>query len=171
MTQHASHAPHRDEPSSPHRRARSLDERDHDAYRPDHKLPEDTACPKCHASIHDGRWQWLAADNGAVNVVCPACRRIRDGFPAGYVSVEGDFFNNHRVELLDLVLKHSTRATAEHPMRRLMKADDTPEGVMFTTTDTQLAREIGGALHDAYGGKVCCSFADTQELVRVHWIR
>jgi len=145
--------------------------RDHDAYRPDHKLPEHTACPQCHASIHDGRWQWMAADSDASNVVCPACRRIHDGFPAGYVSVEGDFFAKHRVELMNLVQRHATRATAEHPMRRLMKAEDTPEGVMFTTTDTHLAREIGGALHDAYGGNVNYSFADARDLLRVYWHR
>ena len=148
-----------------------MTEHANDAYRPDHKLAEHTTCPQCHASIRDGQWQWLEADVGAAKTVCPACRRIHDGFPAGYVSVEGDFFANHRVELLALVQQHATQATAEHPMWRLMRTDDTPEGVMFTTTDTHLAREIGGALHDEYGGNVNYSFSNAHELLRVHWNR
>lgn len=143
----------------------------HDSYRCDHDLPENTACPQCHASVHDGRWQWLEAAPGGALAMCPACRRIGDGFPAGYVSVEGEFFDRHRVELLNLVQTHVRRATAEHPLRRLMRTDDTPEGVMLTTTDTHLAREIGDALHDAYGGMVNYSFADSQDMLRVHWCR
>ena len=50
-----------------------------------------------------------------------------------------------------------------------MKTEDTTEGVMFTTTDTHLARDIGGALHDAYGGDVNYTFADAKEMLRVHW--
>ena len=156
---------------SPRPRDRGVEEHVHDAYRSDHKLAEQTTCPQCRASIHDGRWQWLPADAEAAKVVCPACRRIHDGFPAGYVSVEGDYFARHRVELLHLVQKHATRATAEHPMRRLMKVEDTPEGVMLTTTDTQLAREIGDALHDAFGGMANCSTTNSQEMARVHWSR
>jgi NMD protein affecting ribosome stability and mRNA decay len=74
---------------------------------------------------------------------------------------------------MNLVENHVTRATAEHPMRRLMTADDTPEGVLLTTTDAHLAREIGDALHDTYGGRVSYSnsFGDAQELLRVYWKR
>ena len=153
------------------RSARRFNEHHHDAYRSDPKLAEQTTCPQCNASIHDGQWQWLPADAEAAKVVCPACRRIHDGFPAGYVSVEGDYFARHRVELLHLVQKHATRATAEHPMRRLMKVEDTPEGVMLTTTDTQLACEIGDALHDAFGGMANYSTTNSQEMARVHWSR
>lgn len=172
MTQRPNHESSRTL-GAPHRRPDGFEERDHDndAYRPDHRLAEQTTCPQCNASIHDGRWQWMEADAEAAKVVCPACRRIHDHFPAGYVSVEGDYFARHRVELLHLVQKCATRTTAEHPMRRLMKVQDTPEGVMLTTTDGLLAREIGGALHETFGGKANFSQTDSHEMVRVHWSR
>ena len=146
-------------------------EHHHNAYRSDCKLPDTTMCRECHASIHDGRWQWLEAPVGSNQVLCPACRRIHDDFPAGFVSVEGDFFPKHRVELVHLVETRASHATAEHPLRRLIGAEDTPEGVMFTTTDIHLAREIGDALHAAYGGEVSFHCADEQDLLRVHWKR
>jgi NMD protein affecting ribosome stability and mRNA decay len=125
----------------------------------------------CHASVHDGRWQWLDAKTGCKDVVCPACQRIKDELPAGMVSIEGGFFGAHRVELLNLVQKLARRAEALHPLRRLMNVADTPEGVTVTTTDTHLARELGQALHDAYDGKLIYSPADGQKLLRVHWKR
>lgn len=150
---------------------RAYEPLDPDAYRCDHKLAEGTACPQCHASVHDGSWQWLEAAPGGAFATCPACRRIHDGFPAGYVSVEGEFFDRHRVELLNMVQNHVKRATAEHPLRRLMRTDDTPEGVMLTTTDTDLAREIGVALEATYGGTANYSLENEREMLRVHWQR
>ena len=162
---------HSHAPATPLRGSGVFVEHNHDAYRSDHKLPDATVCRECHASIHDGRWQWLEAPAGSNPILCPACRRIHDDFPAGFVTVEGKFFETHRVELMHLVQTHANRAVAGHPLRRLMGAEDTPDGVLFRTTDTHLAREIGGALHEAYGGKVNYSYADGQELLRVYWKR
>jgi hypothetical protein len=146
-------------------------EHDHGDYRSDHKSPEAATCRQCHASVHNGSWQWLKTPTVSAEILCPACQRIRDDFPAGFVSIEGDFFQKHRVELMYMVQTQSTRATAADPLRRLMRAHDTPGGVMFTTTDTHLAMEIGDALHDAFGGHIRFSFADGHELLRVHWKR
>jgi NMD protein affecting ribosome stability and mRNA decay len=146
-------------------------ERSQDPYGIDHQLPDATVCRNCHASVRDGRWQWVGAPVGSTAILCPACRRIQDHLPAGSVSIEGDFFNRHRVELVNLVQTRANRAAAEHPLRRLMGGEDIPEGVRFTTTDTHLAREIGGALHDNYGGEVNFRYADGQDLLLVHWKR
>lgn len=50
-----------------------------------------------------------------------------------------------------------------------MKIEDTPEGVMLTTTDTQLSRDIGEALESAFGGKANYSYSYDQEMIRVYW--
>jgi hypothetical protein len=148
-----------------------LTQHDHGAYRGDVRLPEGAMCPACHASVRDGQWQWLAAAPGAIHVRCPACRRIDDDFPAGFVSIEGDFFERHRVELMNLVQTRANRAVADHPLRRLMRSSDTPEGVLLATTDTHLARQIGTELRDTYGGTVSFSYESDQEMLRVYWAR
>jgi len=83
----------------PVRRDQLRQERVHDTYKLQHKLPEPAACPDCGAFYHAGRWQWGAKPAGAQDVVCPACHRIRDRFPAGFVEVGGSFFAEHKGEL------------------------------------------------------------------------
>ena len=144
---------------------------DHREYRAEARQSDGVACPECHASVRDGRWQWLEAEPDAAEVRCPACRRIDDDFPAGFVSIEGEFFDRHRVELMNLVQTRANRAVAEHPLRRLMGSSDTPEGVLLRTTDTHLAHEFGTALHDDYGGAVNFRYESDNEMLRVHWAR
>jgi NMD protein affecting ribosome stability and mRNA decay len=155
----------------PIRRDRLLQESRHDAYKARHKLAEPTVCPGCGAVFHDGRWQWLAKPAQAHAEKCPACHRIEDDFPAGYVSVRGDFFNAHRDELLQLVRNEETRAKAEHPLKRIMAIADEDGGSLITTTDIHLARGIGEALHHAYQGELEYHYNEQENLLRVTWQR
>jgi NMD protein affecting ribosome stability and mRNA decay len=156
---------------TPLRGAGVVVEREDDAYRSDHKLPEQTVCPQCRATVHKGRWQWLDAAAGAREQRCPACQRIHDGFPAGFVNVGGDFFREHRVELLQLVEHRGEQAKAAHPLQRIMGIEDTADGVLITTTDIHLARGIADALHRAYQGELKLHYDDSQPLLRAHWSR
>jgi len=148
-------------------------EREHDPYRAKDKPAEPTLCPQCQALFHEGRWQWLASPphGRAHEELCPACRRVRDKFPAGYVTLEGEFFRAHRTELMELVKHRAERAQAEHPLQRVMGIDDQDGAVLVTTTDTHLARGIGEALHAAYRGELKFRYEQGQERLRVHWKR
>lgn len=108
---------------------------------------------------------------GAESLRSPALRRVDDDFPAGFVSIEGEFFERHRVELMHLVQTCANRAAADHPLRRLMRCSYTPEGVLLTTSDTDLARQIGNELRDTFGGTVSFSCESDQEMLRVDWAR
>ena len=77
-------------------------------------------CPTCGVVFEHGRWHWKAKPASAQEHVCPACRRVKDDFPAGYVSLEGDFLREHRDELLHLVRNEEKRAKDEHPLERIM---------------------------------------------------
>lgn len=156
---------------APVRGAGVIVEREHDAYRADHKPPEPTVCPQCAATYHAGRWQWTAAPAGAHEEMCPACRRIHDEFPAGYVTLDGAYFREHRDELMQLLDHRAEHAKAEHPLQRVMAIEDTADGVVITTTDTHLARGLGEALHHAHQGELKLRYEDAQNLVRVHWTR
>lgn len=155
----------------PVRRDQLRQEREHDAYQEQNKPPEPAACPDCGAFYHGGRWQWGPRPSGSHEVVCPACHRVRDSFPAGFVHVGGKFFSDHREELTSLIHHHENKAKSEHPLSRIMAIEDEADGVLVTTTDIHLARDLGDALHHAYHGELEFHYNEAENLLRVHWRR
>lgn len=155
----------------PLRREELRDELVHDSYKSKRKLPEPARCPTCGAVYHAGRWSWGTAPADANEATCPACHRIRDRFPAGYVTLKGEFLAPHREEILHLVRNREAREKAEHPLERIMAIEDTGEGVLVTTTGTHVARDIGEALHSAYKGDLEYHYNSEENLLRVSWRR
>ena len=135
----------------PVRRDRLVQETRHDTYKAKHKLPEPTVCPQCGAVFHDGRWQWLVKPAQAHEEMCPACHRIHDDYPAGYVSVNGPFFKDHREELLHLARNEEAHAKAEHPLKRIMEVKDESGRTVVTFTESHLTHGIGEALPQLAG--------------------
>ena len=156
---------------APLRHDHVIEQHEHDPYKSDRKPPEPTACPDCGALFRAGRWQWAAAPADAHQQRCPACRRIHDKFPAGYVTVGGDYFRLHREELLHLIANVGERAKQEHPLERIIAIEERPDEVTVTTTDSHLARGIGEALHHACHGELQFRYLEEDNLLRVHWQR
>lgn len=152
-------------------RSKLFQERVHDPYKSSEKLPTPTLCPECGAVFADGRWRWMAAEKPAHRELCPACHRIKDHFPAGYVKLEGEFFSAHRTELLELARNVEKKARAEHPLERIMEVVDENGGVTITTTDVHLAHGIGEALHHAYKGTLDSRYNPAEKLLRVRGFR
>ena len=99
----------------PLRREELRDELVHDSYKSKRKLSEPTYCPECNAVYHSGRWQWGAVATGAHQTLCPACRRTHDKFPAGYVTLKGEFVATHRTRSCN------SSATVKHTRRQSMR--------------------------------------------------
>lgn len=155
----------------PIRRDQLLQEKVHDSYKMKGKLAEPTFCPDCGAVFHDGRWQWLPKPLVAHQISCPACQRIRDHFPAGYVILTGGFISAHEQEIRQLILNHEAKEKSAHPLQRIMDIQNTDTGILITTTDVHLAQGIGSALHHAYQGELGLHFNPEQSLLRVNWER
>jgi len=155
----------------PLRREQLIQELVHDSYKTKRKLAEPTRCPDCGAVYHDGRWTWGTAPAGAHEARCPACHRVHDRFPAGYVTLKGAFLGTHRDEILHLVRHREATEKADHPLERIMAIEDSGDGVVVTTTDTHLARNIGEAVHAAYKGELEFHYNKEENLLRVHWTR
>ena len=153
------------------RREHVFQELVHDSYKSSHKLHEPTRCPECGAVFHKGRWTWGTAPTDAHEEKCPACHRIHDKFPAGYVTLKGEFFREHREQILELVKNHEAKEKAEHPIERIMRIEDTEDGVLVTITDTHLASDIAEALHKAYKGDLDYHYNKADNLLRAHWSR
>ena len=153
------------------RREQLLQEVVHDTYKLPRKLGEPARCPDCGASRRDGRWSWRGGEGPAKAARCPACQRVRDNFPAGFVSVSGEFFAGHRDEILALVRRCEAAEKRSHPLERIMKIADEDAGVLVTTTGIHLARRIGDALQDAYKGALQFHYNKEELLLRVAWRR
>ena len=155
----------------PIRRDQLRPERVHDTYKLRGKLAEPAVCPDCGAVYHGGRWQWTARQDGAHETACPACQRTKDRFQAGLVEVGGPYFAAHRDELLRLLRHREEKEKGEHPLARIIAVEDAAEGVLVTTTDIHLARDLGEALHHAHQGELEFHYNQGENLLRVHWRR
>ena len=162
----------RSEPPGPGRRDRLIREREHDPYKVRSKLPDPTACPECGAMYRAGRWVWGAPPVGAHQALCPACHRIRDAYPGGYLRIGGDFLAEHRAEILGLARHVEEREKRDHPLKRIMQIEEgDPREVEITTTDPALARAIGEAVQAAYKGELDYRYSDEGDVLRVRWER
>jgi hypothetical protein len=155
----------------PEGREQLLDDPRHDSYRATGKLADPTRCPECGATFRKGRWTWDVAPAGSAEHECPACRRVRDDFPAGYVSLAGDYFASHRDEILNLVRNCEAAERLEHPMQRIIGIDADDGGVVVKTTDAHLARHIAERVHDACKGTLAVQYSKQENLIRASWRR
>ena len=146
------------------------DERyDQDPYRASARPPEPTVCPSCKAVFTEGRWAWEKKPSDAYEQLCPACQRIHDKFPAGYVTIKGEFFKEHRDEIVTMIQKHEKQEKASRPLLRIMDIDEKRDGIEVTTTDSQLARGIAEALHSAFKGDLKLRYSRDENLLRATW--
>ena len=156
----------------PRQKDQILEELVHDSYKGKSKLPEPSHCEQCGAVYRRGRWTWAqAAPQASHATLCPACHRIRDAIPAGYVRLEGDFFRAHRDEILRRVRACEAEEKREHALQRIMAVRDEGEGTLVTTTDTHLARRIGDALQKSWKGDLEFHYNRQDNLLRVSWRR
>jgi NMD protein affecting ribosome stability and mRNA decay len=155
----------------PIRHDRLIQEQVHDSYQIKGKLHEPTVCPQCGAVFHQGRWQWSKVPADAHQHTCPACQRMHDHYPAGFVTLHGSFFASNREEIMHLVHNEEKREREEHPLKRIMDMEDKDGATLVTTTDIHLARRLGEALHHAYQGELEFHYNPEQNLLRVSWVR
>ena len=155
------------------RKDRLIKEKVHDPYMTRSKLVEPTLCPECGVVFSDGRWQWLPeVPEDAHRTLCPACQRIREKMPAGFLTLGGEFFIEHRDEIMHLVHNKVEAQRAQHPMNRLMDIEDQEDGgTVITFTDMHLPRGVGEAIEHAYKGNLDIQYTEEAAIVRVYWQR
>ena len=153
------------------RKDRLVQEKRHDAYQERWKCQGPAVCRTCGASFVEGRWSWQEAPAEACAMVCPACARIADNYPAGEITISGPFFSQHRQEIMNLIHNAEAQEKGEHPLERLMAVVDGEGQTMVTTTGIHLARRIGEALSHAYQGQLNFAYGEAEKSIRVSWRR
>lgn len=153
------------------RRDKLIREHEHDPYQTRKKLSDPSACTECHAMYRNGRWQWGHPPADAKPVLCPACRRGRDGLPAGILSLEGEFHLAHRAEVLGLIRNIEAREAKNHALKRIMTVEEEGQTLTVNTAHPGLARSLGDALHHAYRGELDYHYPEEGGVLRVRWSR
>lgn len=150
---------------------RAYPPRNEDSYQSKGKYPEPSVCSGCGAIFHKGRWQWGAAQAGAHRHMCPACQRIHDRIPAGIITITGDFFGQHSVEIIGLIHNVEARQKSQHPLQRIMSIRGDEQGLEITLTDFHLTHAIADAITDAYQGEADRQYSEKDDVMRVSWVR
>lgn len=144
-----------------------IQESDHDPYHAKLKLKEPTTCSSCAAVFKKGHWTWAPAPDDAKSVVCPACQRMQDRVPAGFLRIDKEYFNSRKDQIMSLIHHTETRERQSHPMKRIMDMQDSESVLEITFTDPRLARNIGDALKSAYGGSLNYQYTSSEFMLRV----
>jgi NMD protein affecting ribosome stability and mRNA decay len=140
--------------------------------------PEDMAvCRKCGAVYHDKRWSLSktvaekAARKKSVDVLCPACQKIKEKFAGGFVTIQGDFVQDHKEELLNLVRNKEKRAMHYNPLNRIIEIKERKGVIEVSTTTDKLAQKLGQMIKKAFNGEIEYKWSSDTKLARVVWTR
>ncbi len=152
---------------------------DHDVgHVPKERISEPAVCGECKAVYLNGRWafderlrrDYRLKDLEPVEVICPACRQIRDGLPAGFLYATGQYLSEHLEEITNLMRNETERMAHENPLWRVMDWEQRDSELTVTTTTAHLAQHLGRVLHRAHAGDVRYQFSD-DDVTRVYWER
>lgn len=149
-----------------------------DTYLPTASPRRPVICLGCHAISVGKRWQLDEAAYArhrrwktATEAYCPACEKIRDGYPSGQVTLQGPYLAEHREEILRLIANEEKRARGLNPLHRIMSIAEEQGTIEITTTDEKLAQRIGRELRKACGGTVSYRWSHNDKVLRVRWER
>jgi hypothetical protein len=145
-----------------------------DPYLSRKSYKEPTLCPRCGLVYRYRRWQRIPDFDPGEAIErhkCPACRKEEDHYVMGIVYITGDFFNQRRDEIVNMLKNEEKKEVSHNPLDRIMGIIEDKGGVRVETTSENFAAHLGRMLYHSYGGNVEYKFSDEQKLARVFWHR
>lgn len=150
-----------------------------DPYLPWGGRHEIAICTTCKAIYQNKRWffneelyrQYFGRET-TNRVTCPSCKKIQDRYFEGVLTLEGEFFAQHREEIITLLNRESGRVSGKNPLDRVIKM--IPEGdrrLVVETTTEKMAQHLGRAVYRAYKGDLDFRWSHMNKFVRVYWTR
>lgn len=147
------------------------DDPHHDAYFHIGKPAAPAVCMDCHAVFQHGHWAWAKPPAGAADVLCPACQRVREQQPGGYLTLDAALTARERDDMVRLLRNTEHRESVDHAMERIMEVTTGEDTMLVTTTSPHLAQTLATAVERAFGGQAAYSFSRNEHLLRVLWQR
>lgn len=160
-----------------------------DPYMSEVKPNEAATCVKCGAIYHKKRWtlpedaaqavlakaNTMASTRGSTrvsaSVTCPGCRKVRDKFAEGFVTIQGSFIKAHQNEIIRLLRNKESLVRHTNPLARIIEIKRSGSGIEVTTTTEKLAQRLGAMLHKTFAGECEYKWSDDVKLARVVWTR
>jgi NMD protein affecting ribosome stability and mRNA decay len=149
-----------------------------DPYLPDKHRETGTLCSRCGAAYINQHWTFDEAAQvqaqqapAAHELICPACKKIAEGYPEGIVMLSGDYWPQHEEEILNLIRNEEQRAMGSNPLERIMDIRHESDALVVETTNEKLAQRIGRRIEKAHHGHVEYKWSKDDSLVRVYWQR
>ena len=150
-------------------RPRGVAQRNPEVYRKATKPSGAQRCTECGLVEYRGRWSRRAPGRlRLADGLCPACRRVRERYPAGTVRVPKKLCGD-RDALVRLIRNTEKAEAAEHPLERLMDIKESGGNLVVTTTGVHLARQVAHQLARQFHRKPHFRYAEGESLVRVDW--
>jgi NMD protein affecting ribosome stability and mRNA decay len=130
--------------------------RQEDPYLPE-AGQEAAACTQCHALYQGKRWffdaplyERLTGAGRVREVVCPTCRKIRDHYSEGILTLSGEFLAQHQEEIAKLLKKEADRVSKRSVQDRLIQMSAVGDQIIVETTTEKLAQHLGRTIYKAY---------------------
>ena len=151
--------------------------RQEDPYEPE-EGQEAAVCTQCHALYQGKRWFFdaklsgrLAGTDKVREVVCPTCRKIKDHFPEGILTLSGEFLAQHKEEIVGLLTKEAGRIASRSVADRIIQMVPEDDKLVVETTTEKMAQHLGRAVYKAYKGDLHFRWGEVERFVRVYWSR
>jgi NMD protein affecting ribosome stability and mRNA decay len=151
--------------------------RQEDSYEPE-EGQEAALCTQCHALYRGKRWSFdaalyerLAGTDKVREVVCPTCRKIKDHFPEGILTLSGEFFAQHQEEIVRLLEKEAARVAGRSVADRIIRIVSEGDKLVVETTTEKMAQHLGRTIYKAYKGDLHFRWGEVERFVRVYWSR
>ena len=145
-------------------------------------------CPECQAIFYRKRWSFPGTSSSQTrkstsagpkkstkqtlvpqSFLCPACRKLRDGYAEGFLTIQWPNWGAHKAEVLGLIHNEEHQAARNNPLERVMTIRTRPDGADIETTTEHFAQRLGKHLDRAFKGSVKYRWSHKDKCVRVAW--
>ncbi len=144
-----------------------------DTYLPRRSPKGVIQCTGCGAFYHRRHWM-LAVPAGFIPPVhmhpiyCPACRKMKEQYPSGELSLRG-MDPAERQEVLRILRNEEEQARNKNPLERIMRVAQKNNDWQVETTTEKLAQRLGRSVRKARGGKLAYKWSHNNKFLRVVW--
>ncbi|HOP40587.1 MAG TPA: BCAM0308 family protein [Geobacteraceae bacterium] len=135
-------------------------------------------CTKCGVIYREKRWIMdpvelvrLKEDPTVGTIVCPACQKMRDNVPGGFLTLSGEYLRNHENEILELIKNTEEKSRNKNPLGRIMEISQEEDVLTILTTLDKLAEKLGKEIYKAHSGELNYQWSHGENSVRVYWKR